>query len=388
MKKLLSMLVLTGMVFGLMAFSCSSKEITSAKLYIQQKKYDKALHALDEEISKNPKSDEGYKLKGDVYGIKGDYQKMVESYNKSLEISPKFKKQILLSEKSKWADNFNKGAAYYNRATKQNVPDSAKSFYNKAINAFNDAIVCQPDSAKSYEYMAYAYFNMGNLKDAIKPLKKVKDLAPSKEVYVRLGEIILQEGSNEMSKFYKSNNKADSISAINYYKDAVKVLEEGRKKYPNDPAILSDLANAYVAAKMLDVAMDAFKEGVKKDPKNKVYRYNYGVLLLGDKQFEKAVEEFNEALKLDPDYLNAKYNIGVAYIKWGAAIRDKAIANGKEDDTSYQEKFKLALPYLEEYLKAKPDDVTIWELLGKVYANLGQTEKSKEAYKKADEMRK
>ncbi len=388
MKKLLSMLVLTGMVFGFMAFSCSSKEITSAKLYIQQKKYDKALSALDEEISKNPKSDEGYKLKGDVYGIKGDFKKMVDSYNKSLEISPKFKKQILLSEKSKWADNFNKGAAYYNRATKQNVPDSAKSFYNKAIKAFNAAIVCQPDSAKSYEYMAYAYFNMGDLKDAINPLKKVKELNPSKEIYVRLGEIILQQGANKMSSFYKSQNKSDSIAAINYYRDAVKVLKEGRKKYPNDPAILSDLANAYVAAKMLDVAMDAFKEGVKKDPTNKVYRYNYGVLLLGDKQFEKAVEEFNEALKLDPNYLNAKYNIGVAYIKWGAAIRDKAIADGKEDDMTYQEKFKLALPYLEDYLKAKPDDVTIWELLGKVYANLGQTEKSKEAYKKADEMRK
>ncbi len=388
MKKVLSMLVLTGMVFGLMAFSCSSKEITSAKLYIQQKKYDKAIKALDEEISKNPKSDEGYKLKGDVYGIKGDYQKMVDNYQKSLEISPKFKKQIALAKKSKWADSFNKGAAYYNRATKQNTPDSAKSFYNKAITAFKDAIVCEPDSAKSYEYMAYAYFNMGDLKDAINPLKKVKDLAPSKEVYVRLGEIILQAGSNEMSKFYKSNNKADSLSAMNYYKDAVKVLEEGRKLYPTDNAILSDLANAYVVAKMLDVAMDAFKEGVKKDPNNKVYRYNYGVLLLGDKQFAEAEKEFKDALKLDPNYLNAKYNLGVTYIKWGAAIRDKAVANGNEEDTAYLDKFKKALPYLEEYLKEKPDDVTIWELLGKVYANLGQTEKSKEAYKKADAMRK
>ncbi len=387
MKKVLTMLVLTGMVFGFMAFSCSSKEITSAKLYIQQKKYDKALSALNEEISKNPKSDEAYKLMGDIYGTKGDYKKMVESYDKSLSISNKFQKQIAIAKKAKWADSFNAGAAYYNRATKQKTPDKAKSLYNKAIKSFNDAVTCEPDSAKSYEYMAYAYFNMGELDKAIPPLKKVVALSPSKEIYVRLGEISLQEGATKMNEFYKSKNKADSIAAMNYYKDAAKILEEGRKKYPDDPAILSDLANAYVSAKMLDVAMDAFKEGVAKDPKNKTYRYNYGVLLLGDKQFDKAIEEFNEALKLDPNYLNAKYNLGVAYIKWGASIRDEAVANGNEDDTSYLEKFKAALPYLEEYLAAKPDDVTIWELLGKVYANLGMTEKSKEAYQKADQMK-
>jgi tetratricopeptide (TPR) repeat protein len=387
MKKALSMLVLTGMVFGFMAFSCSSKEITSAKLYIQQKKYDKALSALNEEISKNPKSDEGYKLMGDVYGIKGDYKKMVKSYDESLSISNKFQKQIAIAKKAKWADSFNAGAAYYNRATKQNAPDSAKKLYNKAIKSFNDAIICEPDSAKSYEYKAYAYFNMGELEKAIPPLKKVVALTPSKEIYVRLGEITLQEGATKMNSFYQTKNTADSVAAMNYYKDAVKVLEEGRKKYPDDPGILSDLANAYVSAKMLDVAMDAFKEGVAKDPNNKTYRYNYGVLLLGDKQFDKAVEEFKAALKLDPNYLNAKYNLGVAYIKWGAAVRDEAVANGKEDDTAYLDKFKAALPYLEDYLAAKPDDVTIWELLGKVYANLGMTEKSKEAYQKADQMK-
>ena len=324
---------------------------------------------------------------GDVYGTKGDYKKMVENYDKSLSISNKFQKQIAIAKKVKWADSFNAGAAYYNRATKQKSPDSSKSFYNKAIMSFDNAIICEPDSAKSYEYMAYAYFNMGELDKAISPLKKVVALTPSQEIYVRLGEIILQEGATKMNSYYQTKNRADSIAAMNYYKDAVNVLEEGREKYPDDPNILSDLANAYVSAKMLDVAMDAFKEGVAKDPSNKTYRYNYGVLLLGDKQFENAIKEFKAALKLDPDYLNAKYNLGVAYIKWGAAIRDDAVSNGKEDDTSYLDKFKAALPYLEEYLAAKPDDVTIWELLGKVYAYLGMTEKSKEAYQKADQMK-
>ncbi len=387
MKRTVSYLLLSAMIFGFMAFSCTSKEITSAKLYIQQKRYDKAYQALQDELKKNPNSDEGYKLLGDVYGFKGEYDKMVEAYDKSLSISKRFEKEITLAKKSKWADNFNKGAAYYNRATKQSSPDSAKIFYEKAVKAFDDAIVCMPDSAKSYEYKAYAYFNMGAPEKAIEPLKKVIEKAPSKEIYVRLGEIILQKGQDHMNKFYQTNNKQDSIKAIEYYKDAVKVLEEGKTKYPNDPNILNDLAAAYVSAKMLDTAMEAFKEGVEKDPGNKNYHYNYGVLLLGAKKYEEAVKQFEEALKIDPNYENALYNIGVAYIKWGMAIRDEAVNAGREDDLSYQEKFKKALPYIEKYLEMKPDDAAIWDALGKIYANLGETEKSKEAFKKADQYR-
>ncbi len=387
MKRLFSYLLLSAMVFGFMAFSCSSKEITSAKLYIQQKRYDKALGALQDELKKNPNSDEGYKLLGDVYGFKGEYDKMVEAYDKSLSISNRFEKDIALAKTAKWADNFNKGAAYYNRASKQNSPDSAKIFYEKAIKAFDNAITCQPDSARSYEYKAYAYFNMGEMEKAIEPLKKVLEKEPTKEIYVRLGEIILHEGQNSMNKFYETNDKQDSIKAMNYYKDAVKVLEEGKSKYPNDPNILNDLSAAYVSAKMMDVAMKSFAEAVEKQPDNKDYHYNYGVLLLGAKKYEEAVKQFEEALRIDPNYENALYNIGVAYIKWGMAIRDEAVNSGNEDDLSYQEKFKKALPYIEKYLELKPDDAAIWDALGKIYANLGETEKSKEAFKKADQYR-
>ena len=39
----------------LVGYQCGSTEITSAKLYIQQKNYDKAVEVLQKEITKNPK---------------------------------------------------------------------------------------------------------------------------------------------------------------------------------------------------------------------------------------------------------------------------------------------------------------------------------------------
>ena len=50
----------------------------------------------------------------------------------------------------------------------------------------------------------------------------------------------------------------------------------------------------------------------------------------------------------------------------------------------YQEKFTSALDPLKKYLEVTPEDSKVWELLGKIYANLGMSEESKEAFDKAD----
>ena len=52
---------------------------------------------------------------------------------------------------------------------------------------------------------------------------------------------------------------------------------------------------------------------------------------------------------------------------------------------SYQEKFRKAAPFLEQVISEKPNDVQILELLGQVYANLGEAEKAKAVYDKAIE---
>ena len=50
MKRILIIIALLAMVFGFAAFQCSSSELTSAKLYIQQENYDKAKEVLLQEV--------------------------------------------------------------------------------------------------------------------------------------------------------------------------------------------------------------------------------------------------------------------------------------------------------------------------------------------------
>ena len=386
-KKLFPILIFfVGMVFS--GYQCSSTELTSAKLYIQQKNYDKAIDALQKEVQKNPKSDEGYYLLGVVLGEKERYAEMIDAYSKSLSISNKFSENIGSSKKYFWANLFNKGVGYYQRGSKTADQDSVKLLYGKSIEAFNSAIVIEPDSADTYKNLAFVYMSAQDYDNAISPLEKLIEKEGAVDGYKFLSEIFYVKGIEYRNKY--DNNKAlsDSLEAMKYFDRSISVAEEGREKYPDDSEILLTLSNAYIAANKVEVAIDAFKAGVEKDPANQYYRYNYGVLLLGKNDFGDAEEQFKKALEIDPDYYNASYNLAVTYVKWGAYINKVADEKGDLNNKEYKEKYQKALPHLEKIVTNKKDDVQMWELLGKVYSVLGMQVDAAKAFEKADELRK
>ncbi|MCB0731178.1 MAG: tetratricopeptide repeat protein [Ignavibacteriae bacterium] len=376
MKRVLSIILLLSIALGFSAFQCSSTELTSAKLYIQQKNYDKAIESLQKEVEKNPKSDEGFYLLGFVLGEQGDISGMLDNFSKSSQISTKFAKNIEESKRYHWADGFNKGVQLFNRGAKAGDTDSANVIFQQAIDKFNGAIQCQPDSADTYKNLAYAYINMGDRDAAIEPYKKVVELSKSEDAYVSLGDLYVQK-----AVMLKDSGKEEEGNKS--FNEAIKILEEGRKEHPMSGDILLLLSNSYIGANKLDVAKDAFKDGVLQDPENKFYRYNYGSLLLNAEEYPEAAAQLEKALEIDGEYENALYNLAVTYVKWGANMREEMEAKGEESE-EYKAKFEAALPLLEKYLTIKEDEGAVWDLLGKVYANLGMSEKSKNAFEKAD----
>jgi len=388
-KLLLAVILLIG--FAITGFECASTEITSAKLYIQQKNYPKALEALQKEVEKNPKSDEGYYLLGYVNGELGNYKDMVDAYNKSLGISNQFEKNINDSKKYFWAQLFNQGVGFFQKGTGSKDKDSSTVFYDKSINAFKQAVYIEPDSADSYKNLAFVYMSEQKYDEAIEPLQQIISKSNSVDGYKYLGEIYYDKATKLRSQYESTKNVEDSTKAMDYFNKNIDLLQKARKLYPDNSEILLLLSNSYIGAHKIEVAIDAFKAGVKQDPENKYYRYNYGVLLLGNKDYKSAEEQFLKAIDIDPDYQNAIYNLAVTYVKWGADLNKEAVDSG--DTTSansklYMEKYKKALPYLEKVVQMKGDDASMWELLGRVYTILGNQTKAKEAFDKADQLRK
>ncbi len=385
-KKLtITVIILLAMVIT--AFECSSTELTSAKLYIQQKNYDKALEVLKEEVAKNPKSDEGFYLLGTVYGEKGQYENMVSAYDSSLAASDKFKKDIHDSKVYYWANLFNKGVTYYQNGNKSQNPDSAKVDYDKSSNAFEQAIKVEPDSATTYQNLAFVYISEKNYDKAIPILETLLKKKSNLDGYKFLGELLYDKGTKEMAKYKENKDVQDSVQAMNTFNKAISVLEKGRQEFPNDSDILLTLSNSYIAANKVSVAMDAFRAGVEKEPENKYYRYNLGVLYLGEKDYTDAEKQFIKAVEIDSSYENANYNLAVTYVRWATEMRDSLEA--KEDSSrSYLVIYRKALPYLETVVQNESEKPAVWELLGKVYAILGMQDDATNAFNKADQLRK
>ena len=384
-----SKLFILGMLFiGIMflGFQCASTELTSAKLYIQQKNWDRALETLQADVAKNPQSDEGYYLMGTVYSELEKTDEMIDAFDKSIAISDKYEKSIKEYRTFQWANNFNRGVSLFQRGNKTTDEDSTTMYYDLAIEAYQRAIILEPDSGETYRNLAFAYLTTGKAEESIEPLKTLIDLEQAEEGYQYLGEVYYTLGANKMSDYQNTKDVADSVKAMEYLESSITSLNEGLKKYPENSAMQVALTSSYITADKIDVAIISAEKLVEKDPINKVYRYNYGVLLLNVEEYAKAETQLLKAIEIDPDYENAIYNIGVTYVKWGTAINKEAEKQGLISE-DYKKKYEMAVPHLEKVVEKDPTNVAIWELLGKVYSVLGMTDDATNAFNKADELR-
>ncbi len=74
---------------------------------------------------------------------------------------------------------------------------------------------------------------------------------------------------------------------------ALKALEDGRKKYPNDNQLLFTEINHYLKAGKLEILIDKLKEGIKKEPNNPSIVFTLGNVY--DQLSKKAATEGDEA---------------------------------------------------------------------------------------------
>lgn len=462
-------------------FQCASAEVTGAKVYMQRQDWINAEKQLLKELENNPKNAEAWFLLGYVRGEQKNYTGMLEAFNKSLEISNQFEKDIRNFKLKYWVDNFNAGVTYFSRY--QNNRDSTQ-YIEKAIESFKTATLIIPDSASAYKNLAYSYLSKEDVTSAVEPLEKAVELSKEKDLDAMkmLGKIYYDFAFRHTQKFEDPANRpeikvgmdSDKIKSIlgepetlvkpepqqpapkgkrptkpappqpqvekwiypkyglelelennsvktvvfkgekyeeggvvvaldstefyaakEWYDKAIEVFNKVRLADPSDEETLALLSNAYINAGRSEEAIETFRASVEAHPGNKYFHYNYGVLLLKAEQFEDAIREFKAAIEIDPTYKEALYNLGASYVNWGVKLKqqaeDLALKQNLEEQAKYEsmakEKFKQALPYLEKLTEVDPNDIFIWELIGRIYANLGEVEKAESAFKKADELR-
>jgi tetratricopeptide (TPR) repeat protein len=378
------LLILTA-YFSTTGFQCGSTELTSARLYIQQKQMQKAEESLMREVQKNPKNEEAWFLLGQVRMEGKRYLEMNEAFTRGLEAGNTYKTRIDTIRIAVWGTSYNAGVLAYNKGK-----DSAQ-YFDKAIDNFKTAIVMAPDTASTYYVCALPYLGKKDYPNAIAMLETSLKKNPKNSDAARLlGQV------HYMIATEKKEAKDDAGAAAEYQK-ATAAYETAYNADPRNVDNIVGLIEAYERSNKSDKALALTRDAVEKDPTNAMFHYAYGVFLLKQDKFEESIEQFKKTLELDPKNADATYNCGVAYLNWGVTLKaqaDKAAEATKKgtkmketkEEAVYKGKFKDALPYLEASSNLREDDAAFWQQLARLYANLNMVDKSKAAFEKVDKL--
>ena len=172
--------------------------------------------------------------------------------------------------------------------------------YDVAAREFKRAIALSPQSENAldaYDYLAMAFLELGNNKEAIKAYQSALRLSPNEEgFHYKLGNILLEEGNTDQ--------------AINSYKAALRIE-------PNSTTYLYSLGQAYLAKGSLDDAKAQFERIVSRAPQEYGGYYGLGQAYYQAEEYEKAIEQFERVIALKEDFSSVHVDLGYALTDLG-----------------------------------------------------------------------
>lgn len=375
MKKILALLL----VIIPVALSAQKAAVQTAYNYLRYDNLDKAKEAIDGAVVNETTIGfaKAWYYRGSIYqaifesknekfaSLKpGSLQAARISYEKTLELDSKneFREDVIGRLEILASQSLNSGVDHFQNGR-----------YAEALEAF------QSSSDINQKY--FNRLDTLSLYNAALAADKMGDKSMSISLFKKLTAV-----NYGGSKLYSLmvNMYLDQKDTTN----ALVVISEGRKKYPEDGTLITQGLNIYLTSGKDKEAYAQNEEAIKADPNNAVLQYIKGNLAdkLGKK--EEAVTAYKRAIELKPDYFDAVYNLGAIYFNEAAELVNKAnnippnkLAEFDVAKKKYEAKFKEALPYLEKAYQLNPKDIGTMQSLRQLYTRLGDLVKAGEMKK-------
>ncbi|HTX87593.1 MAG TPA: tetratricopeptide repeat protein, partial [Bacteroidales bacterium] len=349
MKRIvLVMVFLTAIIAG---FGQKSMRQTASN-YLKSGDLDKAVEAINQCIQDPSTAQDAraWFIRGNIYleiaNTKEDkyksldpdpLTKALDSYKKAAEYDTKKEYTEDIFQKLSWQRN-----NYFNAA----VDAYNKKQYKEAMTDFESgantlAILNIPDTLSLFYAAACAGLANDRVKAKQYYIELIHQNYNSPAVYIALSDIYRGE--------------KDSANAL-------KVIREGQKRYPNDLKMVLGETNVYLTFGNTDKALKNLKYSIQKDTTNPTVYFAMGTIydnLSADtlkpvqtrrECFNEAVDAYQKALKLNPAYFDANYNLGALYVNKAAAINDVANKLPLDADAQFNQLKKEADGYLEQAL--------------------------------------
>ena len=294
-----------------------------------------------------------------------------------------------------------------------------------ALSEVNKALAQVPDDVDLLQLKGGILATRKDIPAAIETYRRVIDLSPAEheDSYVLIASLYAQDGNVESAKdilrqLISKNSRSffghyylgrmteaggDPAAAEQSYKKALEIN-------PDADVVNLDLARVYGAQKRFKEAIEVCERIIKEDPKNTAARNLLAQLLIGDNRVEKALQEFealgsleedptdtrlkialiklqrrdlegavtelNLILSQHPENATARYYLASAYAgqkRMNDAVKEIRKLDAKDDYyvesrilgafmLQQEKRFAEAIPFLNDALEAKPDDIKLLSL--------------------------
>lgn len=325
------------LALGALALGCQSTALTAAKLYIKQEKPGEAKEQLLQALQTEPENAEIHYLLGTLYGQEEDFESMVASFERSLELSSKFAAPIDEHRRYHWIQSYNKGI----RFARANSPD-----FEAANRAFGDATLIDPSKLEAWRNLAFVRYQVDDVDGAVEVYRYIAAEAPTDTVTCNsLGVLLLGEGRAA---------------------EAAEAFEQVLALDPSHSGALINLAVVYTDEGRSEEAEALYRRAAEVDPEAAQPHHNLGNLYWNQKRYNEAAEAYRAAVERDPEDADSRFNLAVTYL----SLDDPA----------------AALPLLQPLSEETPDNGSVWRELGRTWALLGKVRESERAYGVAEQL--
>jgi len=384
--KLFTGFFMIAVLFTTVVNAQNSKVVTASNAEFN-KEYEKARVAIDEAIlnEKTAVQAKTWYLRGKIYNAialdtTGQFSNVTDPIGTALQ---SFKTAMEMSDVKNYKTDiggelFTTYNLYFSRgATAYSAGNSEVAYVNFA--KAHEANLLQIDAFPLAVLDTGVIFNMGLMAErtgrtteAVAAYQKLVEMKYSETyLYSKLSNIYLEAGRTE---------------------EALAILEEGRKNFPQDKEIVTAELNYYLTQNKLDVLVSKLDNAISLDNKNTELYFVLGTThselikldsLNSQQHFDASIRAYDKALSFDPERFDINLNAGALYYNTAIEINKTMNALPLEKEAEYQklsvERNKLymqALPYFENGHRIDPKNTDCMLALKEIYVRTNQKEKA------------
>lgn len=356
-----------------------------------------------------------WQKRGEIYNSFSDKDIAMMSLGTDPNFVPKYVDAPLIA-----AESFEKA---YSLAEKKYEKKDALSGLNEAakkLNQIGNYQINNQDYAGAFKSLEKVYASNSVLEkngaETVIPAEEMKNqkfvmaycafASGNKEASGKLFKELYEAGSDEPTVYAQHFNNLNEAKDA----DAVKVLEEGRAKFPENTEILFAEINYYITAGDYVKLEAILKKAIEAEPTNPSVRSALGNVYMNlfneeyatdpnsekaTGYFDKALDYFKQAIEIEPKQFDAIYSIGSLYFNKAVEIvkvaNELPLKEAKKFDAMTKEAnglMETALPYFKKSEAINPNDNNTLIALSEIFARMNDFDTSNEFKKRLEVVKK